>query len=314
MYLLWLFANNSLEPFLLFNFITFLEALLMIKILIVDDQNLTRQALQVILETEPDFVIVGKATNGVEAFKYTETADIDIILVDLEMPEMNGLTLTEIVRQRFPNIKVIILSSHDDEDNINAAVEAGARGYLLKSTSAKEIVDTIRAVERGYFQIGPGLFEKLLSHLIREKEKSSENLSQLKTNYTQSIVKLEEKIAQRNEAERQELYQEIESQVNNLKLEFRTGLTTFQSQVSNQLKVGLDAANSRLNDAMPSSKKIEMQIDGRNLEQQRYINTLFASSKQTIKKLEQQIQWMRYFVIFLSISFVAEKMAILIWR
>ncbi len=286
----------------------------MIKILIVDDQNFTRQALQVILETEADFGIVGKATNGIEAFEYAETADIDIILVDLEMPEMNGLTLTKIIRQRFPNIKVIILSSHDDEDNINAAVEAGARGYLLKSTSAKEIVDTVRAVERGYFQLGPGLFEKLLSHLIGEKEKSSENLSQLESNYTQSMVKLEDKIALRNEAERQELYQEIESQVNNLKLEFRSGLKTFQSQVKNQLKVGLDEASSRLHDAVPSSKKISMQIDGRSLEQQRYINTLFASSKQTIKRLEQQIQWMRYFVIFLSISFVAEKVAILLWR
>ena len=286
----------------------------MIKILIVDDQNFTRQALQAILESEPDFEIVGEATNGIEAFEYTDKADVDIILVDLEMPEMNGLTLAKIVRQRFPSIKVIILSSHDDEDTINAAVEAGAKGYLLKSTPAQEIVDTIRAVERGYFQLGPGLFEKLLSHLLSEKDKSSENLSQLEINYTQSMAQLEAKIALKNEAERQELQQEIESQINILKLGFRGGLKTFQSQVSNQLQVGLDAATSRLNDALPSVKKIEMKIDGRNLEQQRYINTLFASSKQTIKRLEQQIQLMRYFIIFLTISFVAEKLVILILR
>jgi DNA-binding NarL/FixJ family response regulator len=132
-----------------------------IKILIVDDQNFTRQALQTILETEVDFEVVGKATSGLEAIKYLEQSKVDIALVDLEMPEMNGLTLTKILSQRFADTKTIILSSHDGDDEINSAVEAGARGYLLKNTSAQEIGDTIRAVQRGYFQLGPGLFEKL---------------------------------------------------------------------------------------------------------------------------------------------------------
>jgi DNA-binding NarL/FixJ family response regulator len=283
----------------------------MIRILIVDDQNFTRQALQAILEAEIDFQVVGKATNGTEALQYLEQRPVDITLVDLEMPEMSGLTVTKILGQRFPDTKVIILSSHDDQDSINAAVEAGARGYLLKSTSAQEIVDTIRAIQRGYFQLGPGLFEKLLSHLIHEKEQAAKNLTQLENRYAQSMIKLEEKIVSRNEAERQALYQEIDLQINNLKQDFRNGLETFQYQVSNQLQNGLEEANLRFHSSIPNVQKIEMQIDNRNIEQQRYINTLFTGSKQAIKKLEHQINSMRYFVIFLSIVFVAVSLLLL---
>jgi DNA-binding NarL/FixJ family response regulator len=283
----------------------------MIRILIVDDQNFTRQALQAILEAEVDFQVVGKATNGSEALEYLEQTPVDITLVDLEMPEMSGLTVTKILGQRFPDTKVIILSSHDDKDNINAAVEAGARGYLLKSTSAQEIVDTIRAIQRGYFQLGPGLFEKLLSHLIHEKEQAAKNFTQLENKYAQSMLKLEEKIISRNEAERQALYQEIDLQINNLKQDFRNGLETFQYQVSNQLQNGLEEANLKFHSSIPNVQKIEMQIDNRNIEQQRYINTLFTGSKQAIKKLEHQVNSMRYFVIFLSIVFVTVSLLLL---
>ena len=283
----------------------------MIKILIVDDQNFTRKALQSILEVEVDFELVGEATNGLEAFEYLEQTKVDVTIVDLEMPEMDGLTLIKILGERFPGTKVIVLSSHSDEDNINAAVEAGARGYLLKNTSAKEIVDTIRAVQRGYFQLGPGLFEKLLSRFIGDKEQAAENLSRLENNYAQSMVQLEKKISLKYEAERQELYREMELQVNNLKQDFRDGLENFQAQVSNQLQDGIEAANFQFNDSMPNVHQIEMQIDSRNLEQQRYINTLFAGSKQSIKKLEHQINSMRYFVIFLTVIFVTVSMLLL---
>ncbi len=284
----------------------------MIKILIVDDQNFTRQALQAILETEPDFEVVAKATSGIEAIKYLEQTKIDITIVDLEMPEMNGLTLTKILGQRFPETKAVILSSHDDEDNINSAVEAGARGYLLKNTSAQEIVDTIRAVQRGYFQLGPGLFEKLLSRLISEKEQAAQNLSSLKTNYAQSLTELENKIISQNEAARKEIYQELEFQVLNLKQDFRQGLENFQYQVSQQLQNGIEAANAQLNSSAPDMHKIEIQIDNRNLEQQRYINTLFAGSKQTTKKLENQINSVKYFVIFLSTIFFVVGVSMLV--
>ncbi|MCC0176865.1 response regulator transcription factor [Waterburya agarophytonicola K14] len=283
----------------------------MIKILIVDDQNFTRQALQAILEAESDFEIIGKATSGSEALVQMEQKETDIVIVDLEMPEMDGLTVTKIINQRFPDTRVIILSSHDDKANINAAVEAGARGYLLKSTSTQEIADTIRAVERGYFQLGPGLFEKLLSHLIQEKEAAATNLSQLENKYAQSMVSLEEKIIARNDAQRQELYEEIELQISSLKQDFRDGLENFQYQVSNQLQNGIEAASIKFNNSTPNLQEIDLQIDNRNLEQQRYINTLFAGSKQAIQKLETQLNQMRYFVGIAVLVFIAVIMLLL---
>ena len=283
----------------------------MIRILIVDDQNFTRQALQAILEAESDFEIVGQAISGSEALAQMESKETDIIIVDLEMPEMNGLTVTKIISKSFPNTRVIILSSHDDEANINAAVEAGARGYLLKNTSTQEIADTIRAVQRGYFQLGPGLFEKLLSHLIHEKEDAANNLSQLEARYSQSMITLEERIMTTNESQRQDLYQEIELQINNLKQDFRNGLENFQYQVSNQLQNGIEVANIKFSNSMPNAQEIEIQIDNRNLEQQRYINTLFASSKQAIQKLETQLNQMRYFVAIAVIVLVAVVMLLL---
>lgn len=286
----------------------------MIKILVVDDQNFTRQALQTILENEPDFQVVEKATSGIEAIKYLEQNRVDITIVDLEMPEMDGLSLTKILSERFPETKVIILSSHDHEDQINSAVEAGARGYLLKNTSAQEIGDTIRAVQRGYFQLGPGLFEKLLSHLIQEKEQAAENLIDLQSNYARSLVELEQKILLHNEASRKEMYQELELQILNIKQDFRLGLGNFQSQVSQQLQTGIEAASSQMNRSAPNMYKVEMQIDHRNLEQQRYINTLFAGNKQALRKLENQIYILRYFVIFLSIIFFIVGVSVLVFN
>ncbi|NJL52402.1 MAG: response regulator transcription factor [Hydrococcus sp. SU_1_0] len=199
-----------------------------------------------------------------EAIKYLEQSKVDVALVDLEMPEMNGLKLTSILSERFSATKTIILSSHDDEDNINSAVEAGARGYLLKNTSAQEIGDTIRAVQRGYFQLGPGLFEKLLSHFIQEQEESAENILKLQSDYEQSLLDLEQKIVAQNEQHRNEMYQELEFQVLNLKQDFRQGLDTFQAQVSKKLQTGIEAASAQLNRSAPDSYKIEMQIDQRN--------------------------------------------------
>lgn len=284
----------------------------MIKILIVDDQNFTRQALQAILGTETDLEVIGQATKGAEAIEQLEQSPVDITIVDLEMPEMNGITLTKILTQRFPETKVIILSSHDDEANINSAVESGARGYLLKNTSAQEIVDTIRAVQRGYFQLGPGLFEKLLSHLILEKEQAARNLLNLKNEYVQSMSNLEQKIFAKNEAERKEMYQELELQILNLKQDFRQGLENFQYQVSQQLQNGIDAANAQYNNSVPDLQKIEMQIDHRNLEQQRYINALLAGNKQTINKIETQVDTIRYSVIFLGVILFIVLSAVLV--
>jgi DNA-binding NarL/FixJ family response regulator len=284
----------------------------MIKILIVDDQKFTREALQAILETEPDFEIISKAASGIEAIGCLEQTKIDVALVDLQMPQMSGLTLTQIMAHNFRDTKVIILSSHDDEDNVNLAVESGAKGYLLKDTSPQEIIDTIGKVHKGYFQLGPGLFDKLQSYRNRQNEQIRENPTNLEQKYIQLINELEQKIMIQNETERLETYQELERQTNNLKQEFRSGLEIFQRRVSERLQNGIDVANNRLHDSIPDWKTIEMQLNHRNIEQQRYINTLFTGNKQAVKKLERKVSSLQYIMASIGIIFLFVSMLLLI--
>jgi len=149
-----------------------------INILIVDDQDLIRQAINMYLEQEPDLRVVGYAENGTEALKQIELLDPDIAIVDLEMPDMDGLTTIKIIRDRFPQTKILILSSHDDQQHINQAIEAGAKGYLVKGTPAQELANAIRSLNKGYFQLGPGLMEKLVISISNSANATNRSLEE----------------------------------------------------------------------------------------------------------------------------------------
>ncbi|MEL6442364.1 MAG: response regulator [Cyanobacteria bacterium J06621_8] len=134
----------------------------MIRTIIIDDENLIRQTLQIYFESEQNIEIVGTGDNGHSAIALAETLKPDVVLIDIEMPEMDGLTAAESLLQRFPQIKVIILSSYDEPTYINRALAAGATGYLLKNLSPQELSQSIQLVYQGYLQIAPGLSDKLL--------------------------------------------------------------------------------------------------------------------------------------------------------
>ncbi len=136
-----------------------------IRILLVDDQLTVRKIWQSYLEKESDLEIVGSATNGTMALDWLETHHPDIALVDIEMPGIDGLETTRLIRDRFPSTEVLVLSSHDREDYIRQALDAGAKGYLLKDTPAAELIHAIRFIHKGYLHLGPGLFEKLENRL-----------------------------------------------------------------------------------------------------------------------------------------------------
>lgn len=135
-----------------------------IRILIVDDQNFVRKMLQYSLSSVADFEIVGAATNGQDALSQIEHLRPDIALMDIEMPGMSGLEMTRTICERYHQTKVLMLSIHDDDDYIRDALQAGAKGYLLKNTPPEELAHAIRFVHLGYLQLGPGLFEKLESY------------------------------------------------------------------------------------------------------------------------------------------------------
>ena len=132
-----------------------------IRILIVDDQNFVRKMLQYSLASQIDLTVVGTANSGADALIQLEQLHPDIVLVDVEMPGMNGLEMTQTINEQYPRTKVLVLSSHDDDSYIRDALQAGAKGYLLKNTPPEELAHAIRFVQRGYLQLGPGLFEKL---------------------------------------------------------------------------------------------------------------------------------------------------------
>ena len=134
-----------------------------IRILLVDNQSLIRQGLKAMLKLEPDLQVVGDAESGKGALEQVAALQPDVVLMDILMPEMDGLTATELIVQHYPNVKVLVLSTFDDDTSITKAMRAGARGYLLKAMPSEELANVIRFVHRGYTLLGPGMFDKLLA-------------------------------------------------------------------------------------------------------------------------------------------------------
>jgi DNA-binding NarL/FixJ family response regulator len=137
----------------------------MIRVVIVDDQKVVTQGLKALLESEPDIQIVGTGANGQEAISIVANLLPDVLLIDHYMPVMNGVEATQTITEQFPDVAVLLLSGSDQDDHIADALQAGAKGYLLKSTSSEDLANSIRSVDRGYSQMGPGLLEKLLAKI-----------------------------------------------------------------------------------------------------------------------------------------------------
>ncbi|MEH2253689.1 response regulator transcription factor [Nostoc sp.] len=135
----------------------------MIRVLLVDDQSLIRQGLKALLELEPDLEIVGEAENGEQAINLVAEFQPDVILLDIRMPIMDGVAATREIQKRFAKTKILVLTTFDDDEYVSAALQNGAMGYLLKDTPSEELAVAIRAVHKGYTQLGPGIVKKLLT-------------------------------------------------------------------------------------------------------------------------------------------------------
>lgn len=135
----------------------------MIRVLLVDDQAIIRQGLKSLLETKPDIQIVGDADNGQTALAQVAALRPEVVLMDIRMPVMDGVTAIQRITQQFPHVKVLVLTTFDDDEYVLQAMRFGARGYLLKDTLSDELAEAIRAIHKGYTHMGPGLFEKTLT-------------------------------------------------------------------------------------------------------------------------------------------------------
>ncbi|MBI4401433.1 MAG: response regulator transcription factor [Nitrospirae bacterium] len=131
-----------------------------IRLVIAEDQRLFRQSLRLLLERESDLEVVGEATDGHEAFNVTTKVKPDVVLMDVDMPKLDGVTATRLIRGCLPEIKVLMLSVHDDDSRIVAAVQAGACGYILKDADHKEFLEIIRGTYRGELIASPFLVDR----------------------------------------------------------------------------------------------------------------------------------------------------------
>jgi DNA-binding NarL/FixJ family response regulator len=137
----------------------------MIRILLADDRDSFRQGLAAMLAIEPDLEIVGAATNGQEAIELAKTLQPQVILMDVRMPICDGVQATREIHQHCPWIRILVLTTFDDDEYIFQSLQVGALGYLLKRTPAAEIATAIRSVAQGYSQLGPTIALKVFSQL-----------------------------------------------------------------------------------------------------------------------------------------------------
>ena len=137
-----------------------------IDILLVDDNNSLRQKIEQYLATQSDFTVVGSVDNPRMALEKIKVLNPHIVLMDIEMPEIDGIKATKEIAEQFPQTKVIVFSSHNDEQSVNQVLNAGAKSYLLKNTPMEELAHSIRFVHKGYLQFSPGLLEKIDSSAI----------------------------------------------------------------------------------------------------------------------------------------------------
>ena len=144
-----------------------------IKLLIVDDHAVVRKGLLGFLELTEKFEIVGEGNDGLEAVSLAQELNPDVILMDLIMPEMDGIEATRRIMLTNPNAKVLILSSFGDENNVVPALQAGAKGYVLKDISPEELEESIIQTAQGKSQLHPDIASKLISHVQKDKEEDS---------------------------------------------------------------------------------------------------------------------------------------------
>lgn len=150
----------------------------MIKVLIADDVMILCQGLKAILEQDSEFVITGMAQNGKEAYELCKENTPDVVLMDMRMPEYDGAYGIEKIKKAFPEVKVLVLTTFDDEETIEAAFSAGADGYILKEMEDKKIIFSIKSLYHGITVLGQSVFQNIKGNSRTNTSVSPEQFTQ----------------------------------------------------------------------------------------------------------------------------------------
>ena len=145
------------------------------RVLLVDDQPLFRRAIGTLIGEQPDFTVIGEATNGQEALDQARALAPDLVVMDIEMPVMNGVEAVRLLRDELPGVKVVVLTVSEDEDYLFDAVRFGAHGYLLKDLQPEQLYEMLRAVRRGESPISPIMAGRLLAEFRRQGSDRSDH-------------------------------------------------------------------------------------------------------------------------------------------
>jgi len=160
------------------------------KILLCDDQAVIRDGMEMLLQLEKDFEVVGAAQDGYEAVELTDQKKPDLILMDLKMPGMNGIEATREIRKRHPTVKILVLTTYDDDEWVFDAIRAGASGYLLKDTPRQKIVEAIRGTMDGKSFVDPGVAGKLLNQVASNQTQPASILTEKLTERELDVLRL----------------------------------------------------------------------------------------------------------------------------
>ena len=145
-----------------------------IRILIVDDHEMVRNGLSVMMQREEDFTVVGEAQNGKEAVEMVSELRPDVVLMDLRMPEMDGVEAMRQIRAKQDDVKFLVLTTYDTDEYIFDAIQAGAKGYLLKDASREELFRAVRTVNRGDSLIEPAVVSRVLDRLTELSRRAAQ--------------------------------------------------------------------------------------------------------------------------------------------
>ena len=162
-----------------------------IKVLLAEDHVVVRESIRQALENENNIKVVGEANNGLEAVEMTKRLNPDVILMDISMPELNGIEATREIKALKPGAKILILTAYDYEQYIFSLLEAGAAGYLLKDVSSRELITAISTVHKGDVVLHPAIARKVMQRfqLTREKYSDKEMITLL-TEHEISVLKM----------------------------------------------------------------------------------------------------------------------------